>query len=143
MISVGQKVRVKVLEVDREKRRIRLGMKQLEPTAMDKFIAGHQDGEVLSGLVVSVEGYNARVEIGEGIVAQCRLPKPVEAPKETRSDRPKVDLASMTAMLSSRWKTGPAESGAEAPAKLRRGEVKQFKISKMDAERQTVEVELI
>jgi small subunit ribosomal protein S1 len=143
MLAVGQKVRVKVLEVDREKRRIRLGMKQLEPTAMDKFIAAHQEGELLSGLVVSVDGYNARVEIGEGIVALCRLPKPVEAPKETRSDRPKADLASMTAMLTNRWKTGPAESSVEAPSKIRRGEVKQFKISKMDAERQSVEVELV
>ncbi|MBL8214035.1 MAG: S1 RNA-binding domain-containing protein [Bryobacterales bacterium] len=143
VIAVGQKVRVKVLEVDRDKRRIRLGMKQLEPTAMDKFIADHKEGEVLSGLVVSVEGYNARVEISEGITAHCRLPKPVEAPKESRLDRPKVDLAAMTAMLSTRWKAGPPESGVEAPAKLRRGEVKQFKIIKMDAERQSVEVELV
>jgi small subunit ribosomal protein S1 len=148
VLSVGQMVRVKVLEVDKDKRRIRLGMKQLEPTLMDKFLADHQLDEVLSGLVVSVDGNNARIEVAEGIVALCRLPK--EQPEaaasasepQQSSGRQKVDLASMTAMLTSRWKQGPSETAPRAE-RLRRGEVKQVKIIKLDAERQTVEVELL
>ena len=43
-LAKGQTVKGVVLEVDRERRRIRLGMKQLEPTTVDGFISEHQTG---------------------------------------------------------------------------------------------------
>ena len=53
-LKTGQIVRAQVLEFDREKRRIRLGMKQLEPTTLDTYIAEHQTGETVTGRVVDV-----------------------------------------------------------------------------------------
>ncbi|MGD0577457.1 MAG: S1 RNA-binding domain-containing protein, partial [Bryobacteraceae bacterium] len=56
LLTDGQKVKAVVLEVDREKRRIRLSMKQLEPTSVDIFLSEHQAGETLMGRVVEVHG---------------------------------------------------------------------------------------
>jgi small subunit ribosomal protein S1 len=140
MLAAGQKVRALILEVDRERRRIRLGMKQLEPTVVDKFIEEHKVGDTLSGRVISVAGEMAKVEVSEGIAATCRLPK--DEPKQPAAEAPKAaDLSSMTAMLAQRWKQGGAGESAGAP-KLRTGEIRSFRISKLDAAAKRIEVEM-
>ena len=48
-LAKGQIVRAVVLEIDRERRRLRLGMKQLEPTTIDHYISEHQTGQTVSG----------------------------------------------------------------------------------------------
>ena len=45
VLKMGQVVKAQVLEVDTEKRRLRLGMKQLVPTSLDEYIAEHKEGE--------------------------------------------------------------------------------------------------
>ena len=54
-LTMGQTVNAMVLEVDKEKKRIRLGMKQLEPTSADLFIGEHAVGDILTGRVVDVQ----------------------------------------------------------------------------------------
>lgn len=144
VLASGQKVRVLVLEVDKDKRRIRLGMKQLEPTVMDAFLAEHKVGDTVNGRVVSVDAQKAKVELAEGVTAICPIPKdePVAvAAAAESSDRPKVAVTDLGAMLAQRWKTGPAEVAAAAP-KLRPGEVRPFVIRSFDMARKTVEVTL-
>ena len=51
-LTAGQTVRAVVLEVDQERRRIKLGIKQLEPTTADEYIAEHQVGESVTGRIV-------------------------------------------------------------------------------------------
>ncbi len=70
----GEKVRAMVLEVDKERRRIKLGIKQLEPTSVDEYMAEHQVGESVSGRIVERPG-RAKVELGEGVFAECRMPR--------------------------------------------------------------------
>ncbi len=144
MLAAGQKVRVLVLEVDKEKRRIRLGMKQLEPTVMDTFLAEHKIGDTVNGRVVSVDAHKAKVELAEGVTAICPIPKDepaAAAAAAEASDRPKVAVTDLGAMLAQRWKSGPAESVAASP-KLRPGEVRAFVIKSFDLARKTVEVAL-
>ncbi len=73
VLKVGQMVKAQVLEVDTDKRRLRLGMKQLVPTSLDEYIAEHKEGDVVTGRMTEVSGGRARVELGEGIQAICRL----------------------------------------------------------------------
>ena len=73
ILKVGQQVRAQVLAVDKEKRQIRLGMKQLVPTGLDEYIAEHKEGDVVTGRLIDAAGANARVELGEGIHATCRI----------------------------------------------------------------------
>ena len=47
VLQTGATVKAQVIEFDRSKRRIRLGMKQLEPTSTDHYMAEHQAGEAL------------------------------------------------------------------------------------------------
>src|SRR5579864_7855992 len=51
-VSAGQRIRAVVLELDRERRRIKLGLKQLEPTSADEYIGEHRAGETVTGRIV-------------------------------------------------------------------------------------------
>ncbi len=135
-LAPGQRVRAQVLEVDRSKRRIRLGMKQLEPTSADEYIAEHQVGDTVSGRLIEVSSRRARVELGEGVTATCRLSEQAQV----QSPAPKADLASLTAMLSDRWKGGGA--GSARPEALRASQVRSFRITALDPAARTIELEL-
>src|SRR5438876_7354992 len=73
MLKQGQPVRAVVLDVDREKRRIRLGLKQLQPTSIDEYIAEHKEGDLVTGRVADISGGRAKVELGEGVRATCAV----------------------------------------------------------------------
>src|SRR5580700_11161564 len=73
-VKQGQVVKAQVLEVDMEKRRLRLGMKQLIPTSLDEYIAEHKEGDVVTGRMTDVSSGRAKVELGEGVYATCRMP---------------------------------------------------------------------
>ncbi|HMF79686.1 MAG TPA: S1 RNA-binding domain-containing protein [Bryobacteraceae bacterium] len=138
-LSKGQTVKALVLEIDRERRRIRLGMKQLEPTTVDHYISEHKAGETVSGRLVEVQGDRAKVELGEGVLAVCRLK--AQAKKEAAAEAPKSsDVGSLSAMLSARWKQG----GSAGPAKdaMYAGEVRSFRIANLDASKRLIEIEL-
>ena len=96
VLKQGQTVKAVVLEADKERRRFRLGMKQLEPTSIDEYLAEHKTGEVVSGRVVNVSGDRMKVELGEGVTAFAPVP---EQRKEAAAGAQKADLSSLTAML--------------------------------------------
>src|SRR5438105_13742303 len=56
VLKVGQVVKAQVLEVDAEKRRLKLGMKQLVPTSIDEYLSERKEGDAVSGRVVEVSG---------------------------------------------------------------------------------------
>jgi small subunit ribosomal protein S1 len=139
-LSTGQTVKAIVLEVDREKRRIRLGVKQLEPTSIDEFIAEHQVGQLVTGRLVDVRNGRAKAELGEGVYAECQVPG--EAPPEAAPPKSeKTDLSSLTAMLSARWKQG-AETAERKREPAKAGQVRSFRITGLDAGGKKIEVEL-
>jgi small subunit ribosomal protein S1 len=140
VLKVGQVVRAQVLEVDTERRRLRLGMKQLVPTSVDEYIAEHKEGGVVTGRMTEVGSGRARVELGEGIQAVCRLtPETVE--KEEKPADPKTDLSSLTSMLEAKWKGGQA-TGAPRREPVRAGQIRSFRIVKLDAAGKRIELEL-
>ncbi|MGI8961724.1 MAG: 30S ribosomal protein S1 [Bryobacteraceae bacterium] len=138
-LAKGQRVKAVVLEVDRERRRIRLGMKQLEPTTVDGFISEHQPGQTVSGRLVEVHGNKATVELGEGVMGSCQLkttPDPAALPQETKAR----DVSSLSAMLAARWRQGGVAGAAKEIA--RPGQVRSFRISHLDAAKRLIELEL-
>jgi small subunit ribosomal protein S1 len=145
-LTTGQTVRAVVLEVDRERRRIKLGMKQLEPTTADEYIAEHQVGESVTGRIVEASKGRAKVELGDGVFAECRLNDPpgngTTAPQsEGNASAARPDLGSLTAMLSAKWKQGPAAAAAPQEG-ARAGQVRTFRILKLDQPNKKIEVEL-
>jgi small subunit ribosomal protein S1 len=138
MLRVGQVVKAQVLAIDLEKRQMRLGMKQLVPTGLDEYIVEHNEGDVVTGRLMDEAG--SRAELGEGIHATCKVataaaPAKVEAPKET-----KADLSSLSSMLQARWKSGSNPTPKAEPA--RAGQVRSFRIVKLDRTAKKIEVEL-
>jgi small subunit ribosomal protein S1 len=141
VLKVGQVVRAQVLEVDTGRRRLRLGMKQLVPTSVDEYIAEHKDGDVVTGRMTEVAGGRARVELGEGIQAVCKLSAETLEKEEKPAD-PKTDLSSLTSMLEARWKGGQATGGAPRREPVRAGQIRSFRIVKLDAAAKRIELEL-
>ena len=140
VLRVGQVIKAQVLEIDRERRRLKLGIKQLAPTSIDEYLAEHKAGDTVSGRVVSVSGDTAQVELGEGIQASCRLSGQQAAPSAT--NRPsKADISSLTAMLQARWKTGATPESSQ-PQAVQPGQVRRFRITQLDAATKTITVEL-
>ncbi len=140
-LSVGQTVRAVVLEVDRERRRIKLGIKQLEPTTADEYMAEHQVGESVTGRIVEAAKGRAKVELGEGVFAECTMREESANGSDAAEPAVKSDLSSLTAMLSAKWKQGPTASAAQRePA--RTGQVRTFRILKLDQPNKKIEVEL-
>jgi small subunit ribosomal protein S1 len=67
LVSIGEKVKVKVLSFDPEKERISLGLKQLTPYPWEDVDKRYQVGQKLNGKVVSITDYGAFVELEKGI----------------------------------------------------------------------------
>ena len=136
-LKEGQVVKAQVLEIDKERRRLRLGMKQLEPTSADTFIAEHQVGETVTGRIVDVSTTRARVELAEGVNGNCRL-----SPETGRSGDgggpARTDISAMTAMLAARWKSG-GPSGPEGP---KPGQIRAFRITALDPVQKRIDLEL-
>jgi small subunit ribosomal protein S1 len=152
VLRVGQVVKVLVLELDKEKRQLKLSMKQLIPTSLDEFIAEHKAGDAVTGRVVSVENGIAQVELGEGIFCSCKLPEiaaPVAAAAPEPAGSGKVDLSAFSSMLKTKWKTGSAgtESTAGKPATsaagpAQPGQVRNFRIAQIDPTVKRISLEL-
>jgi small subunit ribosomal protein S1 len=141
VLKQGQAVRAQLLEVDGKKRRIRLGLKQLQPTSIDEYIAEHKEGDVVTGRVADVSKGRARVELGEGIHATCANIGGDAQVQEAQSSE-KADLSSLTSMLSAKWKQGAAASAPGRKEPARAGQIRSFRIVKLDAAGKKIEVEL-
>jgi len=138
MLRVGQIVKAQILAIDLEKRQMRLGMKQLIPTGIDEYLAEHNEGDVVTGRLMDDAG--ARAELGEGIHATCRA-SAVKVPASTEAPASgKADLSSLSSMLQNRWKTGSSPTPKAEPA--RAGQVRSFRIVKLDGTGKKIEVEL-
>ena len=141
VLRVGQTVKAQVLELDSEKRRLKLGIKQLVPTSIDEYVAEHQEGDIVSGRVIDISAGSAEVELGEGIRAACRISSALEAPAANEAGGAKADLASLSSMLAARWKTGTVAESSK-PQEVQPGQIRKFRITKLDRAGKKIEVEL-
>lgn len=67
VVELDQDIEVKVLEYDKEKKRVTLGLKQLTPHPWDNIEEKLKIGDKVSGKVVSITDYGAFIEIEKGI----------------------------------------------------------------------------
>jgi small subunit ribosomal protein S1 len=147
VLRQGQIVKAQVLNVDSEKRQMRLSIKQLVPSGLDEYIAEHKEGDIVSGRLIDVSGSQGRVELGDGIQAPCKLDTAkskdaASAPQAESSSSPKPDLSSLSSMLQARWKAGAPTSEAK-PDAIRAGQILKFRITSLDAEKKKIELELV
>jgi len=67
VVHVGQEVEVMVLDVDEERRRISLGMKQCAPNPWDAFAATHSKNDQVSGAIKSITDFGIFIGLEGGI----------------------------------------------------------------------------
>jgi len=67
MVKVGQKVEVKILNIDREKEKIALGMKQREASPWEEIEKKYPVNSRIKGAVVNLMSYGAFVRLEDGI----------------------------------------------------------------------------
>jgi small subunit ribosomal protein S1 len=141
VLRMGQVVKAQVLEVDKAKRQVRLSMKQRTSVTVDEYLGEHPVGSVVTGRILEVGQGLARVALGEGIEGVWRMstesPEAAPAPVEG-----KVDLSSLSSMLKARWKGGPS-SAAVKPEAVSTGQIRSFRIAKIDADAKKIDLELV
>ncbi len=64
---VGDEVEVMVLDIDPERRRISLGMKQCTPNPWEEFAATHKKGDVMTGKIRSITDFGVFIGVEGGI----------------------------------------------------------------------------
>jgi small subunit ribosomal protein S1 len=140
VLHAGQMVKAQVLGVDTEKRQIRLSMKQLVPTSYGEYLEEHKEGDVVSGRVVEQQAEEATIELGDGIRALCRMAGNAAAAAAANPGGA-ADLSALTSMLKARWKGGAAPAGSQ-PEPLSVGQIRSFRIAKLDRETEKIELKL-
>ena len=142
VLRVGQLVKALVLELDTEKRRLKVGMKQLVPTSIDEYLAEHQLGDVVSGRVIEISGGLVQAELGEGIRATCGISAETKQEAANDTAETKTDLASLSSMLAARWKSG-AVAESSKPQEIQPGQIRKFRITKLDPAAKKIDVVLV
>ena len=67
MVSIGDQIEVQVLNINKDKQEISLGMKQVQNNPWDKVAERYPPGTIVSGAVRNLTNYGAFIEIEEGI----------------------------------------------------------------------------
>ena len=67
MVAVGQRVQVQILDVNREKERVSLGLKQMQNNPWENIEASYPIGHKVKGRVTKLVAYGAFVEIQDGV----------------------------------------------------------------------------
>ncbi|EIJ32942.1 30S ribosomal protein S1 [Thiothrix nivea] len=67
VVTLGDEVEVMILDIDAERRRISLGMKQCQPNPWDEFAANHNKGDRVSGKIKSITDFGIFIGLDGGI----------------------------------------------------------------------------
>ena len=67
LVTIGQEIEVMILDIDPERRRISLGIKQCMPNPWTKFIDNHEIGEIIIGKIKSITDFGIFIGLDDGI----------------------------------------------------------------------------
>ncbi len=97
MLKLGQKIEVKVLNIDREKEKIALGLKQREASPWEEIEKKFPVGSRVRGAVVNIMSYGAFVRLEDGIeglvhISEMSWTRRVNHPSEMVTPNQEVDV---------------------------------------------------
>jgi small subunit ribosomal protein S1 len=98
LLEIGQEVNVKVLDIDRDRQRISLGLKQTQTDPWQEVIDAYDEGDVVEGRVTKVVTFGSFVEIRPGVeglvhiseLAQHHVENPREVVSQGETVRAKI-----------------------------------------------------
>ena len=109
VVQLGDEVEVMVLEIDEDRRRISLGMKQCKPNPWDDFSLNHKKGDKVSGAIKSITDFGVFIGLAGGIDGLVHL----------------SDLS---------W----SEAGEEAVRRFKKGDELEAMVLAIDVERERI-----
>jgi small subunit ribosomal protein S1 len=152
MVSVGDKVMVKVLEVDLDRERISLSVRQTRDDPWETFGDSHRVGDVVEGVVTKTVPFGAFVSVADGVeglvhvseIAMHHVDSPelelsVDQPVKVKiteidTERRRISLSIKQALPEwenrSQWQDGPGP--AAGPGGPRRRKVEEFEKEEED-----------
>jgi small subunit ribosomal protein S1 len=97
ILSVGQKIKVKVLQFDRENQRVSLGLKQTSPDPWEKVPERYPVGSKVKGKVTSITDYGSFIELEPGVeglvhVSEMSWTKKIRHPSKILSVGDEVEV---------------------------------------------------
>jgi small subunit ribosomal protein S1 len=96
VLEIGQTVKVKVLDIDRERQRISLGLKQTQTDPWQQVVDSYREDDVVEGRVAKVVTFGAFVEILPGVEGLVHISElaahHVENPREVVSQGQAVNV---------------------------------------------------
>jgi small subunit ribosomal protein S1 len=96
VVAIGDDVRIKVLDIDRDRQRISLGLKQTQEDPWQRVVSTHRPGDVLEGSVTKVVAFGAFVEILPGVEGLVHISEladhHVESPSEVVEPGTKLNV---------------------------------------------------
>ena len=100
MVSIGDTVEAVVLTLDKDKKRISLGMKQIEPNPWESIEAKYPIGSQVEGLVRNLTDFGAFIELEDGVdglihISDLSWNKKIKHPSEVLKKKDKVTAAVM------------------------------------------------
>jgi small subunit ribosomal protein S1 len=142
VVSIGDQIEVQVLNINKEKQEISLGIKQVQPNPWDKVAERYTPGTQITGIVRNLTNYGAFIEIEEGIdgllhVSDMSWVRKIGHPSEVvqkgekvkcvilnvDQDRKRVALG-LKQMASDPWE-------GDIPGRYHSGDVKKGKVTKL------------
>jgi small subunit ribosomal protein S1 len=142
LVSIGDQLEVQVLNINKEKQEISLGMKQVQPNPWDKVVERYPKDTIVTGVVRNLTNYGAFIEIEEGIdgllhVSDLSWVRKVAHPSEVVSKGDKVTCIVLNvdqerkriALGLKQMKNDPWEG--DIPGRYKPGEIKKGKVTKL------------
>lgn len=94
-VAVGDKLWVQVIELNRDDRKIKLGLKQLEMRPEEKYLEKHKVGEIVKGLVKKVLNSKAFIELDKGVEGVVKISDiryfRIDSPKDFLKEGEKIE----------------------------------------------------
>ena len=78
VLKKGEETEAVVLKIDRDKRKIRLGIKQLEGDPFALFVASHKEGEIVSGQITNYTSFGAFVSLAKNVEGMVHISQVAE-----------------------------------------------------------------
>ncbi len=142
LVNIGDQIDVQVLNINKEKQEISLGMKQAQPNPWDLVAERYSPNTVISGVVRNLTNYGAFIEIEEGIdgllhVSDMSWIKKVAHPSEVVQKGDKVTCIVLNvdqerkriALGLKQMNNDPWEG--DIPGRYKPGEIKKGKVTKL------------
>ena len=142
LVSIGDQLEVQVLNINKDKQEISLGIKQVQPNPWDKVVESYPKDTIVTGIVRNLTNYGAFVEIEEGIdgllhVSDMSWVRKVAHPSEVVAKGDKVTCIVLNvdqerkriALGLKQMNNDPWEG--DIPGRYKPGELKKGKVTKL------------